>query len=385
MQEDIRGQVAAGSTFGLTDAVEKHAREQNFTYVGDLGDALMERRAEALATLDELQRHLQHLVRVLALTPGRESVAELLRLTDADRTSQGGPRSQLPFLASLLAEAQRPADLAFAFTGDTSSLFSPLRSLLPCLAQELVLRGTDVMALPEIAGWAGHWDRDQAYNPHPLAWLPLRRTGLERDLRFPSRGYRTGAYDGMPQLPADGRRTIGPAAWTGTPVASLREVSTPDLHERMAAAPTAGGWGGFEVKVYEATAPIEPHDLPTVLAGLPAECLEGLEDTSRFEVAPCSAADVWGALFLLASLGAGFGTGVYGAYGRLRAWQSLGGLSGAPAGASWAEVQRRAMSCTWFRFEAESEWFYNEYSDLGIAALAPDGRRIAVLAATTTD
>ncbi|GAA1928452.1 DUF6183 family protein [Streptantibioticus ferralitis] len=79
-------------------------------------------------------------------------------------------------------------------------------------------------------------------------------------------------------------------------------------------------------------------------------------------------------------------TRALGAYGRLAAWRSMAGLGGAPADASAQEVEDHARRSTWFHFEADADWFHNEIGDdYGIAALPPDGRRIAVLAATDTD
>ncbi|WP_456303015.1 DUF6183 family protein [Streptomyces mirabilis] len=64
----------------------------------------------------------------------------------------------------------------------------------------------------------------------------------------------------------------------------------------------------------------------------------------------------------------------------------MAGLSGAPEGASADEVERHARQSSWFHFEADTDWFHNDIgSDYGIAALSPDCRRIAVLAATDTD
>lgn len=49
-------------------------------------------------------------------------------------------------------------------------------------------------------------------------------------------------------------------------------------------------------------------------------------------------------------------------------------------------MERHARQSTWFPFEADTDWFHNDIgSDYGIAALSPDCRRIAVLAATDTD
>lgn len=85
-------------------------------------------------------------------------------------------------------------------------------------------------------------------------------------------------------------------------------------------------------------------------------------------------------------MGGMYGQAAHGAYGRLRAWRSMGALSGAPLDARAEEVERQVMQSTWFHFEADAEWFHNEIgNDYGVAALSPDRRRIAVLAATDTD
>lgn len=59
-------------------------------------------------------------------------------------------------------------------------------------------------------------------------------------------------------------------------------------------------------------------------------------------------------------------------------------LSAAPRKASAAEVEDQTRACTWYGFEADTEWFRKDLDDYGIVALSPDGRRIAVLAATDT-
>jgi hypothetical protein len=56
-----------------------------------------------------------------------------------------------------------------------------------------------------------------------------------------------------------------------------------------------------------------------------------------------AAADaVWGALFAAAANGGAYSAGLGGAYGRLAAWTSLGGLVGAPVDSSPATTEERA-------------------------------------------
>ncbi|GAA2121212.1 DUF6183 family protein [Actinomadura alba] len=157
------------------------------------------------------------------------------------------------------------------------------------------------------------------------------------------------------------------------------------MHQAIVSAVEAGGWGDAGAWVFVLDDAVEPDRVPGLLPTLPMACVDGLHPAERFEIAVRPMGDIWCLLFATASMGGTYDTGVHGAYGRLAAWQSMAGLSGAPAGASAEEVERHARQSTWFHFEADADWFHNEIYDYGIAALSPDRRRIAVLAATDTD
>jgi hypothetical protein len=90
-------------------------------------------------------------------------------------------------------------------------------------------------------------------------------------------------------------------------------------------------------------------------------------------------------LFFAASVGGVYSQGLFGAYGRLAAWRSLAGISGAAEGASAAEVGRWVQECDWFSFDADTDWFEQVAWDIGLAAVRPGRQRLAVLAATDTD
>ena len=74
-----------------------------------------------------------------------------------------------------------------------------------------------------------------------------------------------------------------------------------------------------------------------------------------------------------------------GAYGRLAAWQSVAGLSGAAQGCLVEEVEASARACAWYAFGADTKWFERVAWDVGLVAVSPDRRRLALLAATDTD
>ncbi|MGW7523412.1 DUF6183 family protein [Streptomyces sp. NPDC054783] len=67
---------------------------------------------------------------------------------------------------------------------------------------------------------------------------------------------------------------------------------------------------------------------------------------------------VWSTLFTTASMGGTYHPGVHGAYGRLAAWSAVGGLCGAEHSAGAHAVEHRARRCSWYRFQADSEWFH---------------------------
>jgi Family of unknown function (DUF6183) len=63
----------------------------------------------------------------------------------------------------------------------------------------------------------------------------------------------------------------------------------------------------------------------------------------------------------------------------------MAGLCGANADVPAAEVERQAQACDWFSFDADTGWFEQVAWDIGLAAVWPRRRSLAILAATDTD
>ncbi|WP_328674215.1 DUF6183 family protein [Streptomyces sp. NBC_00328] len=63
----------------------------------------------------------------------------------------------------------------------------------------------------------------------------------------------------------------------------------------------------------------------------------------------------------------------------------MSALAGCPESAGAAEVEVQVTACAWHGFDAGTKWFEHVARDIGLAVLSPDGRRLAVLAATDTD
>ncbi|MFI1227352.1 MULTISPECIES: DUF6183 family protein [unclassified Streptomyces] len=354
---------------------QQRAAQGDSRQVADLALELTDRIETVTSKKREHEHQLAMLVRVLAITTGHDSLTQLLRLFTRDQAP--GVDLAPRFVASLLAEHREAADLVGPLSErDARGRLDELRS---CLLHELILRDVDVDAFVKTRDWTR-----VLYGGHPLAWLPRHRSALETRLHFPSRSVNGSARSAGVTLPTEGR--VDPPTPRTKERSALVDSATLDLHSTIIAAPKAGGWGDSEAWVFRTAEEVEPGRVPALLPTLPMGCVEGLGATGRFEIARRPADEIWNLLFATASMGGMYHHGAHGAYGRLWAWKSLAALSDAPAEASAEEVEQHARRTTWFHFESDAEWFHNEAcTDYGIAALSPDRRRIAVLAATDTD
>ncbi|MFJ7158563.1 DUF6183 family protein [Streptomyces sp. NPDC101118] len=360
------------------EQAEPRAAAGDTGYAAELGTLLAARYEAAQAQSGEYRHGLARVVRILALTPGRDGLEQLVRLLDGHvrhGSGETGPRH----VASLLAGAHDPAELARVLYGRPGP--DGLDELRACLFHELLLRGVDVQASKELEPLA-HWRRNR--RPYsPLAWLPDERRPFEAGSTFRVHSVNGSAYGPPSGLPAEGR--LDPPTPRTTEPARMRDVATKDVHETIVAAPEQGEFGNCDAWVFEPDTPLDPAEVPALLPALPMACVSDLTPTSRFALARRPLEDIWPMLFGTASMGGCYGGGVGGAWGRRAAWWSVAGLCGAPSGATAGEVERIALGSAWFHFESDSAWFHNEIHDYGIAALSPDGRRLAVLAATDTD
>lgn len=267
--------------------------------------------------------------------------------------------------------------MAFTESGTSGSASEELRA---CLVHELVLRGVAVAEVPGIARWAtsSHWTR------HPLGRLPLTRSEVEEDADLPDYGVNGGSYS-LPYGPVEsGGRTAVP----GAPVPAATETTTEA--EGTAVVKAVANWveesnGRTEARIFALAEPLNGDTVASAIVALGLDCLKGTGKERKFSASSIAPAYAWRVLFAAASTGGAYNSGILGAYGRLAAWQSLAGLSGAAEGATFGEVEQRVRDCAWYGFDADTKWFKRVAWDLGLAAVTPDGRRLAVLAATDTD
>jgi hypothetical protein len=75
---------------------------------------------------------------------------------------------------------------------------------------------------------------------------------------------------------------------------------------------------------------------------------------------------------------------MYGAYGRRASWESLAALVGV-AVSDTSTIEHAADQCTWLFYTSDWHLQVHPSMDIGIAALRPDHRTVAILAATNSD
>ncbi|WP_432589143.1 DUF6183 family protein [Streptomyces sp. HD1123-B1] len=357
--------------------MEEWARDGEAERIGAVGESLAAEAQHIEKQLESLHRDLTFIQRAMALTPGRPFMERLLTLSHQVRYS---PASDDRLLASLIAEGQSLDDALYVLHHPDGDKHHQLQA---CLLHELLLRGADPDAL--VPDPFRRPDRHTLYWSG-LTWLPARLSEMERldPGWLPSRSYK-GKASGFPPV-MTWPVSVDVAAVRRAGVAHrVREATPAHLGDLIARPAKEGQWVDHEARVFVLDEPVAPEQLPAVVTALPMDCLRGLGEQDWFKGEVCTLESVWLMLFMSASTGALGRPGVHGAWGRFNAWLSLSGLCGAEfPEASAAEVEELARACSWYRFEAGTEWFRNDLSDYGIVALSPDGRRIAVLAATDT-
>ncbi|MFJ3743297.1 DUF6183 family protein [Streptomyces albidoflavus] len=371
IQEIVAGLPELKDIAGVCAVADERVARGDAAFAADLGVALARAygRAEPLWQYRSL---FGHLLRLLATTAGPENLTEALRLVSSPEAAD---RRRDRHVASLLASCRRPEELAVVFSGHASE------ELRACLVHELVLRGVAVDEEPGIARWA----RSPHWRYHPLGWLPLTRSSMEDGADLPGYSLR-GSSHAMPYGPSEGVPYRGTG---GARVPSAAEVTTPQLAATLSSA--VANWaeesnGVVEARVFDLAGPPADEAVPATLLTLGLESLAGAgRKKAALSVAACPPGQAWRVLFAAASTGGAYNSGSHGAYGRLAAWQSLAALAGVADGAGSAEVEARAAECAWFGFDARTDWFEQVAWDIGLAALSPDRRRLAVLAATDTD
>ncbi|GAB2714925.1 DUF6183 family protein [Kitasatospora kifunensis] len=390
MDKDITRTVKAlcetdDSTVSLVRSeVESRLSSGEFDWAGDLGLELAARIAAGEDQHGRCADVLYRTLHALAAHPEPESLRALLRVLASPHRG-GLERAVSPRSLAAVAAGGRRIESIVSVVFDRESESAYVHEFSACLLHELVLVADGVDEHPALRSFAD----TLLAEGHPLAALPLRLLPEEHGLRRPP-----GAADDwtwtVPRLRAD---SLGLRALETTPSMHQRvdgidatEIGLPASAEAIGAA--AGHWlgqsnGKLAAQEFWLLDPVAEEDFPAVFGRLPLAPWPA--DQAPAKLYPSTPDLVFRLLLTTAVRAPAYGPGRHGAYGRLAAWQSLGGLTGSPAAAPPAQIAELVRRTSWFRVDTTSAWFYGIYWDLAVAALRPGGQEIAVLAATDTD
>lgn len=327
-------------------------------------------------------------VRALAGTPGLSQAEAALAVVMMPEPSVWPPRRWRSverwhaYIAECLAQCQPPDVLLMLFKSHGHE--SRYQELLACLVQEMALRGYAV-----IGAAADFWQESLVNAQHPLGWLPPVLLAQEKMFPkyLPQRGRGMNSVSwAIPGLEDD---AVDPLLAPNDMKVSWQEAKvSPEEKAALEAAVfdwTQNSNGKIESYLFasETAVPAEAITPATVLA-LPLDCLIGT-DSADLRLVPYPASRALALLFCAASGGGAYTIGYDGAYGRLAAWRSAAALVGANKDADIHQVASLIRACFWFSCRSKSGWFYDIAWDVGLLTLRPDGRTLAVLAATDTD
>ncbi|GAA1069377.1 hypothetical protein GCM10009665_76690 [Kitasatospora nipponensis] len=367
--------------------IEARLSVGEFGWTGDLGLELVDRIADGGDRRGHCTAVLNRVLYVLAERPEPESLRALLRVL-ASPHRDGLHHALTPrLLAAVVADRHRIEDIVPVVFDAAPRSPSSLREFSACLLHQLVLVSDAVEGYPALRAFA----RTLLAEGHPLAALPLTLLPEERGIRRPPGAADDWSWQVRPTL----LRTdpLDPPPLESTPSMRQRvadidvtETDLPAMAELSGAA--VRHWrdqsnGRIAAQEFWLLDPVTEADLPALFERLPLTPWPA--DGTPATLYPASPDVAFRVLLTAAACSPAYGSGLHGAYGRLAAWRSLAGLTGSAADVPLTQVAELVRHTGWFRVDTTSPWFHEVLWDLGLAALRPGGREVAVLAATDTD
>lgn len=367
----------------LADEIASWARAGEFHSLLELS-ARLDEQGHSPEVSDRLRRLSPEIERALAQTPGLPALEALLRFV------QSKPPNSVPPACAPAANAAS-ASAVSCLNRDASVILELVSrhgadvtawEFLACLIQEWVIRGFLADEYPQLRDFHRRLDATR----HMLGWLPLRLQPEEVWLPHLVPTVSPSHVDQVRIAGFELYPAVGALPGECGNIA-VREVTSVHEADRMAEA--VGSWltesnGRSEARVFTLPAPFaEFPGLVPLLLGLPLACLAGAgpDTTDAVELEPAQA---FNHLFSSAKGGAYSGARSP-AYARVHAWRSFAALAGLPEVSTVLEIGTAARRCRWHSFQAWNDWFYDVAWDLGLLVLRPDGRTVAILAASDTD
>ncbi|MFF4548956.1 DUF6183 family protein [Streptomyces sp. NPDC001435] len=383
IRELLDSDFSAASALG--EEIRHRVSSGDFEWATLLGAELARRAAREGEDASEHAFLLDRLQTALATTAGQQSLRALLCLPSSLRA--GGPartRAERR-LAHLVALGHRPEDIVPVVYGERLGTAAS-DEFRACLLQELVLVGVAVLQYPLLRSFG----EALVTQEHPLAPLPLRLLPAERALLRPTHAPHDWTW-ALPPATVEKHSDqpelrVSPEMRRRSAAVDPAETTVPEVAEAMSAA--VRHWldesnGMVAAQEFWSASPVSPDDFAAVFERLPLTAWPTAETRARLH--PATSDRVLRVLLTAAVRGPAYGNGMFGAYGRLAAWRSLGGLVGAAPDAPIDHTAMLVEQAHWFIADASSDWFHQVAWDLAVAALRPGGQEIAILTATDTD
>jgi hypothetical protein len=355
--------------------------------LAELGRGLAERLETGDPTVREQARQgLWRVLPCLALLPELAAVQAVLALAARPgvlASSRGHANGGARRLGAWLGSAQDDEALAAILAQRERESLPHGLDVLACWLQERLLRGGQLERFAAVRRFCAELRK----LGHPLGALPAHTLDLERMAPSLAASYGL-SHAASWTVPLERPGEPAPRWPAGARAPSAGDVGTTEELARIGAAWQSAcqvSNGKSEARVFLFERPLAGLPIAReLLCGLELACLRGVAP-SAVEIYGIDPERAYGVLLGMAANGGDYNTAWSGAYGRLGAWQSLGGLCGAEPGAELQRIEQLVRRCRWAFFSAPGPWFDEIISDFGVAAVRPDEESLALLAATDSD
>lgn len=387
MTQRIRELLDSGfsAASALGEEIRHRVSSGDFEWATLLGAELARRTAHEGEDASEHAFLLDRLQTALTTTAGQQSLRALMGLPSSVQVGEPAQTRGERRLAHMVARGHRPADIVPVVYGEQLGTAAS-DEFKACLLHELVLEGVAVPQYPLLRSFGETLVTQQ----HPLAPLPLHLLPAERALLKPTHA----PHDWTWALPTATVKKhsdqpelhVSPEMGRRSAEVDPTEITVPEVAEAMSAA--MRHWldesnGMVAAQEFWSASPASPDDFAAIFERLPLTAWPTGKPEARLH--PATSDRVLQVLLTTAVRSPAYGSGMFGAYGRLAAWHSLGGLVGAAPDAPLDHTAMLVEQAHWFIADPSSDWFHQVAWDLAVAALRPGGQEIAVLTATDTD
>lgn len=325
--------------------------------------------------IKEVDKSLNHIQEVLSLTKGKPYLEIALKLS----TKQTDKHRRK--VACQLAQAQDKELLLEVINHHKKE--NEYKDISALIIHEMVVRRIELNIADELH-WLSSW-MDEI--EHPLRRLPLVSFDWEREMSMYLPRFGIGrAMAPMPFGPRHKGGWLDKENEPNSKIQNFREITNSESHDAMLSA--------FQTWFHDSNGKAEAHifALETLnenwlskkqFLNYKLECTVG-QTNDDIIFLESNSAQVFNILFSAACNGGAYGSGMYGAYGRLNAWKSLAGLLGIESNFSSKELDYCVQQSNWALFETRN-WFYRIAWDVGIMVLHPEQKKLSIVAVTDTN